>query len=99
MNAVTAFDLGQAPDLYAAAGLTVTPAGPVLGAEMPSGIDLSRPLEPAQVAAIRAASLRSNTRSSSSATRTSATRRTSPSAAISATWRATLSCRPCQGTR
>jgi taurine dioxygenase len=56
MNAVTAFDLGQAPDLYAAAGLTVTPAGPVLGAEI-GGIDLSRPLEPAQVTAIRAALL------------------------------------------
>jgi len=56
MNAVTTIDLGAARDLYAAAGLTVTPAGPVLGAEI-SGVDLERPLSPEQVAAIRAALL------------------------------------------
>jgi len=56
MNAVTTIDLDNARDLYAAAGLTVTPAGPVLGAEI-SGVDLERPLSPEQVAAIRAALL------------------------------------------
>lgn len=39
------------------AGLTVTPAGTVLGAEI-SGLDLSEPLKPEIVAAIRAALLR-----------------------------------------
>ncbi|MFI4935821.1 MAG: TauD/TfdA dioxygenase family protein [Caulobacterales bacterium] len=56
MNAVTPIDLTQARDLYAAAGLTVTPAGPVLGAEI-SGVDLGRPLSPQAVAAIHAALL------------------------------------------
>ena len=56
MNAVTPIDLQEARDLYAAAGLTVTPAGPVLGAEI-GGVDLSRPLEPDTVAALRAALL------------------------------------------
>jgi taurine dioxygenase len=56
MNAVTAIDQGQARDLYAAAGLAVTPAGPVLGAEI-GGVDLGRPLSPDAVAAIRAALL------------------------------------------
>jgi taurine dioxygenase len=56
MNAVTTIDLDNARDLYAAAGLTVAPAGPVLGAEV-SGVDLERPLSPDQVAAIRAALL------------------------------------------
>ncbi len=56
MNAVTAIDLDQARDLYAAAGLTITPAGPVLGAEI-EGVDLSHPLSPEVVAAVRAALL------------------------------------------
>jgi taurine dioxygenase len=56
MNAVTTIDLDAAHDLYAAAGLTVSPAGPVLGAEI-GGLDLERPLSPDQVAAIRAALL------------------------------------------
>ncbi|PVM82263.1 TauD/TfdA dioxygenase family protein [Caulobacter endophyticus] len=54
MNALTPISPGEAPDY---AGLTVTPAGPVLGAEI-SGLDLTRPLEPEIVAAIRAALLR-----------------------------------------
>jgi taurine dioxygenase len=56
MNAVTPIDREQARDLYEAAGLKVTPAGPVLGAEI-GGVDLERPLEPPTVAAIRAALL------------------------------------------
>jgi taurine dioxygenase len=56
MNAVTPIDVKHARDLYAAAGLTVTPAGPVLGAEI-GGVDLGRPLDPDTVAAIRAALL------------------------------------------
>ena len=56
MNAVTPIDAKDARDLYAAAGLTVTPAGPVLGAEI-DGVDLERPLEPDTVAAIRTALL------------------------------------------
>ena len=56
MNAVTPIDLKDARDIYAAAGLTVTPAGPVLGAEI-GGVDLGRPLDPDTVAAIRTALL------------------------------------------
>src|SRR5689334_2267735 len=56
MNAVTPVDLHDAKDIYAAAGLAVTPAGPVLGAEI-AGIDLERPLSPDQAAAIRTALL------------------------------------------
>lgn len=57
MNAITPIEAADAEDLYAAAGLTVTPAGPVLGAEI-AGIDLEQPPAPAAVAAIRAALLR-----------------------------------------
>jgi taurine dioxygenase len=56
MNAVTPIDPKDARDIYAAAGLTLTPAGPVLGAEI-GGIDLGRPLKPQAVAAIRTALL------------------------------------------
>jgi taurine dioxygenase len=56
MNAVTPIDAKDARDVCAAAGLTVTPAGPVLGAEI-GGVDLERPLEPGTVAAIRTALL------------------------------------------
>ena len=45
MNVVTPIDRNEARDLYEAAGLKVTPAGPVLGAEI-SSIDLGRPLAP-----------------------------------------------------
>jgi len=54
MNAFAPIAASQAPDY---AGLTVTPAGPVLGAEI-SGLDLRRPLSPEIVAAIRTALLR-----------------------------------------
>ncbi|HEY2595420.1 MAG TPA: TauD/TfdA family dioxygenase [Chloroflexota bacterium] len=56
MNAVTPIRADEARDVYEAAGLKVTPAGPVLGAEI-AGVDLGRPLEPATVAAIRTALL------------------------------------------
>jgi taurine dioxygenase len=56
MNAVTPVDAKDARDIYEAAGLSVTPAGPVLGAEI-AGIDLERPLEPDAVSAIRTALL------------------------------------------
>jgi taurine dioxygenase len=56
MNAVTPIDAKNARDIYGAAGLTVTPAGPVLGAEV-GGVDLGRPLAPDVVAAIRTALL------------------------------------------
>ena len=56
MNAVTPIDAKDARDIYETAGLTVTPAGPVLGAEI-GGIDLERPLAPDAVAAIRTALL------------------------------------------
>ena len=56
MNAVTPIDARDARDVYEAAGLRVTPAGPVLGAEI-AGVDLERPLEPDTVAAIRTALL------------------------------------------
>ncbi|MDB5457863.1 MAG: Taurine dioxygenase, partial [Caulobacter sp.] len=56
MNAVTPVAAAEADDLDHA-GLTVTPAGPVLGAEI-SGLDLRQPLAPEVVAAIRAALLR-----------------------------------------
>jgi taurine dioxygenase len=56
MNAVTPTDAKDARDLYESVGLKVTPAGPVLGAEV-SGIDLERPLSPEQVTAIRTALL------------------------------------------
>jgi taurine dioxygenase len=56
MNAVTPFDAKDAQDIYQAAGLTVTPAGPVLGAEI-GGIDLEQPLSPDTAAAIRTALL------------------------------------------
>jgi taurine dioxygenase len=54
MNAFTPITASEAPDY---AGLTVTPAGPVLGAEI-SGLDLRQPLAPEIVAAIRTALLR-----------------------------------------
>jgi taurine dioxygenase len=56
MNAVTAVDAKDARDLYGSVGLEVTPAGPVLGAQV-AGIDLERPLSPEQAAAIRTALL------------------------------------------
>ena len=56
MNAVTPIDAKDARDLYAAAGLAVTPAGPVLGAEI-GGVDLGNPLAPDTVVAIRTALL------------------------------------------
>jgi taurine dioxygenase len=56
MNAVTPIDPREAKDVYAACGLVVEPAGPVLGAEV-KGVDLSRPLEPDTVAALRLALL------------------------------------------
>ena len=56
MNAITPIDARDARDIYGAAGLAVTPAGPVLGAEV-AGVDLERPLAPEQVAAIRTALL------------------------------------------
>jgi taurine dioxygenase len=54
MNAFAPITASGAPD---DAGLTVTPVGPVLGAEI-SGVDLRQPLAPEVVAAIRAALLR-----------------------------------------
>ena len=56
MNAVTPIDRNEARDLYEAAGLKVTPAGPVLGAEV-SSVDLGQPLSPEAVTAIRTALL------------------------------------------
>jgi taurine dioxygenase len=56
MNAVTPMHAKDAREIYAAAGLTVTPLGPVLGAEI-GGVDLTRPLAPDTVAAIRTALL------------------------------------------
>lgn len=56
MNAHAPIAAAEAQDLYQAAGLTVTPVSPVLGAEV-AGIDLERPLDPPQVSAIRAALL------------------------------------------
>lgn len=54
MNAFTPITASETPDH---AGLTVTPAGTVLGAEI-SGVDLRQPLTPESVAAIRTALLR-----------------------------------------
>jgi taurine dioxygenase len=54
MNAPVSISQDDAVDY---AGLTVTPSGPVLGAEI-SGLDLTRDLKPEIVAAIRAALLR-----------------------------------------
>jgi taurine dioxygenase len=54
MNAFAPITASETPDY---AGLTVTPSGPVLGAEI-AGADLSRPLTPEIVAAIRSALLR-----------------------------------------
>lgn len=54
MNAPVSISQDDAVDY---AGLTVTPAGPVLGAEI-SGLDLTQELKPEIVAAIRAALLR-----------------------------------------
>jgi taurine dioxygenase len=56
MNAVKPFHREEARDLYEAAGLVVSPEGPVLGAEI-AGVDLGRPLAPETVAAIHAALL------------------------------------------
>ncbi len=56
MNAVTPIHAKDAREIYAAAGLTVTPLGPVLGAEI-GGVDLTRPLAPDTAAAIRTALL------------------------------------------
>ncbi|HEY2708955.1 MAG TPA: TauD/TfdA family dioxygenase [Caulobacteraceae bacterium] len=56
MNAITPIDAKDARDIYASAGLTVTPAGPVLGAEI-AGVDLERPLTSELAAAIRTALL------------------------------------------
>src|SRR5262245_55869480 len=56
MNAPAPIDAKKARDVYVAAGLKVTPAGPVLGAEI-AGVDLGRPLGPDTVAAIRTALL------------------------------------------
>jgi taurine dioxygenase len=56
MNAPAPIDAKTARDIYGAAGLTVTPEGPVLGAEI-SGVDLNRPLAPDVVAALRTALL------------------------------------------
>ena len=54
MNAFAPIAASETPD---PSDLTVTPAGPVLGAEI-SGVDLRQPLAPEVVAAIRAALLR-----------------------------------------
>jgi taurine dioxygenase len=54
MNAFAPITASETPDY---AGLTVTPAGTVLGAEI-SGVDLRQPLGPEIVAAIRTALLR-----------------------------------------
>ncbi|HEX3918100.1 MAG TPA: TauD/TfdA family dioxygenase [Caulobacteraceae bacterium] len=56
MNAVTTIDPKDARDIYGSVGLKVTPAGPVLGAEI-AGVDLERPLSPELATAIRTALL------------------------------------------